>query len=64
MILAKRNFAPKIKEFLSKALNQDKTQRLGPQELLDFSFKAQDYGSILGERHLNTISKKFESIVS
>ena len=48
---------------MKKALCQDKIKRLGPQELLSFSLKHNDHGGILGERNLNSGSKRFESIV-
>lgn len=40
-ILPKQRFSQLAKEFLSKALQQDKSQRLGPDELIKYNFKTQ-----------------------
>lgn len=64
-ILPKQRFSQLAKEFLTKALQQDKSQRLGPDELIKYNFKTQQFGSILGEKQMNTALKmqRFESIV-
>jgi hypothetical protein len=52
------------REFLNRALNQDKNHRLDPEELLRFNFKKPE-GSILTEKKLNSTFKpeKFISII-
>jgi hypothetical protein len=49
---------------LARALNQDKNQRLGPEELIKYNFRTQEY-NVLGEKHLNMAkANRFESIIN
>lgn len=67
-ILAKKDFSPIIKNFLTRALEFDKNHRMSPQELLTFNFSCmvnQDetvHGN-LSEKKLN-MTFKYETLAS